>query len=113
MKALSLRFQTLIKDVDQTKRSLKSSREHLQQAEKWAIVGKLAAGVAHSIRNPLTSVKMRLFSMERTLDFSPSQKEDFEVISEEIGHIDTIVTISLRFRALPSSRCSASALRKS
>jgi signal transduction histidine kinase len=101
VKALSRRFQNLIDDVDQTKSKLKWSREHLQQAEKWALVGKLAAGVAHSVRNPLTSVKMRLFSMERTLALTPSQKEDFEVISEEIRHIDTIVGNFLEFSRPP------------
>jgi signal transduction histidine kinase len=101
VKALSLRFQNLIDDVDQTKSKLKWSREHLQQAEKWAMVGKLAAGVAHSVRNPLTSVKMRLFSMERSLALSPTQKEDFEVISEEIRHIDTIVGNFLEFSRSP------------
>jgi signal transduction histidine kinase len=73
----------------------------LQLAEKWALVGKLAAGVAHSVRNPLTSVKMRLFSMERSLALSPSQKEDLEVISEEIRHIDTIVGNFLEFSRPP------------
>lgn len=101
VKALSMRFQNLIDDVDQTRSKLKWSREHLAQAEKWALVGKLAAGVAHSIRNPLTSVKMRLFSMERTLALAPSQKEDFEVISEEIRHIDTIVQNFLEFSRPP------------
>ncbi len=101
VKALSARFQNLIKDVDQTKTKLKLSREHLEQAEKWALVGKLAAGVAHSIRNPLTSVKMRLFSMERTLSLAPSEKEDFEVIAEEIKHIDTIVNNFLEFSRPP------------
>ncbi len=101
VKALSRRFQNLIDDVDQTKSKLKWSREHLQQAEKWALVGKLAAGVAHSVRNPLTSVKMRLFSMERTLALTSSQKEDFEVISEEIRHIDTIVGNFLEFSRPP------------
>ena len=101
VQALSLRFQDLIEDVDQTKSKLKWSREHLAQAEKWALVGKLAAGVAHSVRNPLTSVKMRLFSMERTLALAPSQKEDFEVISEEIRHIDTIVQNFLEFSRPP------------
>ena len=65
------------------------------------MVGKLAAGVAHSIRNPLTSVKMRLFSMKRSLELSASQKEDFEVISEEIRHIDTIVRNFLEFSRPP------------
>ncbi|MEI7449520.1 MAG: ATP-binding protein, partial [Desulfomonile sp.] len=101
VKALSRRFQNLIEDVDQTRTKLKWSREHLQQAEKWALVGKLAAGVAHSVRNPLTSVKMRLFSMERHLALSPSQEEDFEVISEEIRHIDTIVGNFLEFSRPP------------
>lgn len=101
VKALSRRFQNLIHDVDQTRSKLELSQEHLQQAEKWALVGKLAAGVAHSVRNPLTSVKMRLFSMERTLALSSSQKEDFEVISEEIRHIDTILGNFLEFSRPP------------
>ncbi len=101
VQALSDRVQHLMVDVDQTRSKLKWSREHLQQAEKWALVGKLAAGVAHSVRNPLTSVKMRLFSMERTLALSASQKEDFEVIAEEIRHIDTIVGNFLEFSRPP------------
>jgi signal transduction histidine kinase len=65
------------------------------------MVGKLAAGVAHSIRNPLTSVKMRLFSLERSLQLSPTEKEDMEVISEEIRHLDTIVRNFLEFSRRP------------
>lgn len=42
VKALGKIFQTLIADVDQTKSKLEWSREHLEQAEKWALVGKLA-----------------------------------------------------------------------
>jgi signal transduction histidine kinase len=107
VKVLSLRFQDLIEDVDQTKTKLERSREHLAQAEKWALVGKLAAGVAHSVRNPLTSVKMRLFSMERDLALTASQKEDFEVIAEEIRHIDTIVGNFLEFSRPPRLRMQA------
>ena len=73
----------------------------IKDMEKFALVGNLAAGVAHSIRNPLTSVKMRLFSLERRLDLSPIQKEDFAVVSEEIRHIDTIVQNFLEFSRPP------------
>ena len=65
------------------------------------MVGKLAAGVAHTIRNPLTSVNMRLFSLERSLELSQTQQEDFEVISEEVRHIDTIVQNFLEFARPP------------
>ena len=44
---------------------------------------------------------MRLFSLQRGLKLDPSQQEDFEVIAEEIGHIDTIVRNFLEFARPP------------
>jgi signal transduction histidine kinase len=101
VKALSRSVRGLIEDFDFTQTELERSREHLLQAEKMAVVGKLAAGMAHSIRNPLTSVKMRLFSLQRTLKLSSIQKDDLQVISEEIHHIDTIVQNFLDFSRPP------------
>ncbi len=101
VKALGKKIHWLIESVDTTRFELERSRGHLLQSEKLAQIGKLAAGVAHSIRNPLTSVKMRLFSLERTLSLSAAQKEDFDVISEEIFHIDTIVANFLEFSRPP------------
>jgi len=101
VKALSHGVRDLIHDVDQTQSELQKSRESLLQAEKMALVGKLAAGMAHSVRNPFTSVKMRLFSLNRSLKLTDSQKEDFDVISEEIRHIDTIVQNFLEFSRPP------------
>jgi len=101
VKALSRRVYSLIENVDQAQSELERSQEHLLQSGKWAMVGKLAAGVAHSIRNPLTSVNMRLYSLKRSLAMSASQKEDFEVISEEIRHLDAIVRNFLEFSRPP------------
>jgi len=101
VKTLSRSVHGLIEDVGQTQVALKKSRENLLQAEKMAMVGKLAAGMAHSVRNPFTSVKMRLFSLSRSLTLSGTQREDFDVISEEISHIDTIVQNFLEFSRPP------------
>jgi len=101
VKALSHGVRGLIQNVGQTQTELQKSRESLLQTEKMALVGKLAAGMAHSIRNPFTSVKMRLFSLNRSLKLSDSQKEDFDVISQEIRHIDTIVQNFLEFSRPP------------
>ncbi len=102
--ALSRSVRGLIQDVDQTQSELERSRESLVQSEKLALVGKLAAGMAHSIRNPFTSVKMRLFSLARTLDLDGAQEEDFAVIAAEIRHIDTIVQNFLEFSRPPKLR---------
>jgi signal transduction histidine kinase len=99
--ALSRNVENLIQNADQTRNELEKSRESLLQSEKMATVGRLAAGMAHSIRNPFTSVKMRLFSLNRSLDLDAEQREDFDVISQEIRHIDTIVQNFLEFSRPP------------
>jgi signal transduction histidine kinase len=101
VKTLSRHVHDLQQTYTQTQSELAKSREHLLQSEKLALVGKLAAGTSHSIRNPLTSVKMRLFSLGRSLVLDSNQKEDFDVISKEINHIDTIVQNFLEFSRPP------------
>ncbi len=102
--ALSQSVRGLIENVDQTRSELARSRETLLQAEKMAMVGKLAAGMAHGIRNPFTSIQMRLFSLGRSLKLNPAQREDFDVISREIRHVDTIVGNFLEFSRPPRLR---------
>lgn len=101
LKTLSRRVRVLLHDVDHTSVELERSRETLAHAEKMAVMGKLAANMAHSIRNPFTSVQMRLFSLSRSLDLSPMQKEDLEVIAAEIRRIDTILQNFLEFSRPP------------
>ena len=99
--ALRHRVRGLIYDVDYTHTELARSRERLLQSEKMALLGKLAAEVAHSIRNPMTSIKMRLFSLERTLELSPTQREDLAVVAAEMRHLDNIVRNFLEFSRPP------------
>jgi len=104
VKAISRSVRGLIEGIDQTQTELEKSREHLLQAEKMVVVGKLGASMAHSIRNPLTSLKMRLFSLDRSLSLNPQQQEDFQVISEEIVHMDSLVQSFLEFSRPPKLR---------
>jgi signal transduction histidine kinase len=104
VRALGRRVRDLMEDIDQSQSELEKSQEVLLHAEKMALVGKLAAGTAHSIRNPLTSVKMRLFSLSRSLKLDENQKDDFDVISGEINHVDTIVQNFLEFSKPPELR---------
>ncbi len=102
--ALSQSVHGLIEDFDQTHSELERSRERLLRSEKMALIGKLAAEMAHSIRNPMTSIKMRLFSLERDHGLTPAQKEDLDVVSAEMRRLDNIVGNFLEFSRPPRLR---------
>lgn len=97
-------LQDMMRDFGETSDELAKSRRHLLQAERMAMVGELAAGVAHTIRNPFTSIKMRMFSLGRTLDLNEVQNEDLQVIADEIARIDRIVQNFLEFARPPKLR---------
>ena len=101
VESLKQSLQGMMRDFDHTHDELTKSREHLMQAERMAMVGELAAGVAHTIRNPFTSIKMRMFSLSRTLNLDDVQNEDLNVISDEIARIDKIVQNFLEFARSP------------
>jgi two-component system, sporulation sensor kinase A len=74
-----------VKDITDTK---ETTEVLLQKSEKLALVGQLAAGIAHEIRNPLTSIKgfIQLFKSKYTSD-----EEHFNLVLSELERINLIV----------------------
>lgn len=79
----------------------KKMNEQLIRSAKMATLGQLSANIAHEIRNPLTSIKMRLYTLEEQLRHNPSTKEDMGIISEEINRMEKTVKNFLDFTRLP------------
>jgi len=73
----------------------------LERQEKLATLGTLAAGIAHEIRNPLTSLKARLYTLEKHLLVVPAARKDTDIINAEISRLEHIVQDVLSF-ARPS-----------
>lgn len=79
----------------------KKINEQLVRSTKMATLGQLSANIAHEIRNPLTSIKMRLYTLGEQLKHHPSTKEDMSIISEEINRMEKTVKNFLDFARLP------------
>ena len=70
--------------------SLQEQYAKLQQTERLAVVGELAAGMAHEIKNPMAGIKV---SMEVLRKDSPLPQEDKEVLLRVINEIDRITNM--------------------
>ncbi|QKS43930.1 PAS domain S-box protein [Paenibacillus cellulosilyticus] len=78
-------FQIIIRDISERKKN----EELLINSEKLYVAGQLAAGIAHEIRNPLTSLKgfLQLISSGRG-----SGKNYFDIMKSELTRIESIVS---------------------
>jgi signal transduction histidine kinase len=94
--------QQMEEKIQKTTADLRRTEAQLIRSEKFAALGQLAAGIAHEIRNPLTSINILIHSLTEKLPTENSQWEDLKVIEEEILRINEIVDQFLRF-AKPAS----------
>ncbi|PAV29586.1 PAS domain-containing sensor histidine kinase [Virgibacillus profundi] len=86
-------FVSILKDITDKK----EVEEMMIRSEKMSVAGQLAAGVAHEIRNPLTSLKGFL----QLLQAGVNRKEEYyKIMIEEIDKIEAI-TSELLFIAKP------------
>jgi len=73
-------------------------REHLHvESEKLAAVGRLAAGVAHEINNPLTAVLTFSHLLREKEDLGEQDKQDLDLIIHETSRASEIVRGLLDF----------------
>jgi PAS domain S-box-containing protein len=81
-------YQYLAMRSDITER--KQTEELLHRQDKLAAVGQLAAGVAHEIRNPLTSMKGYAEFLQLDEE-DPQRREFLDIILDEINRVNNIV----------------------
>jgi signal transduction histidine kinase len=79
------------------RRTVAQSRALLERQEKLGALGLIVAGLAHEIRNPLNSIKARLFTQRRVLGESSPGLEDNRFIDEEIDRLEGTLSEALQF----------------
>ncbi len=92
--------------VEARTKELRDAQEKLIRGEKLAILGQLAGGVGHELRNPLGAIKNAAYFLKIALE-KPEQevKETLDLLEKEVSTSERIISSLLGFaRPKPPSR---------
>jgi len=91
--------------LEEKTRALEAAREELARNERLAILGQLAGGVSHELRNPLGVIKNAVYYLNMVLPDDAKARKHLGIVEREIAAADRIVTGLLDFaRVTPANR---------
>jgi PAS domain S-box-containing protein len=98
--------RSLEQTVQERSRELQDAHEELQRSEKLSMLGQLAGGVSHELRNPLAVISNAVYYLQSTLsEANGTTKEYLELIASEVRNSERIVSDLLDFsRTRPTQR---------
>jgi len=94
---------TAIRRVELQRRRIQD-RLQAMQTEKLAALGRLVAGVAHEINNPLAGIKAILWRMRRGEVSPEEEREYFDLLQDGLDRMETVVRQLLDFARVRSPR---------
>lgn len=71
-------------ELDRLVEAMNRMLAEVRRAERWAVMGRMAAGVAHEIRNPLSSMKMTVQMLRR----EARDAEPYDLLLREIERLE-------------------------
>lgn len=82
----------LMAEVRKLESERKQTISQVIQMEKMSVMSRLMAGVAHEIKNPLTSIKLAVDNLKMAKDgFSEKQSSYMDVLSEEVARLSSML----------------------
>jgi len=96
LKRIHQRINELADSLRQKIQQERQLRDELQQKERLAALGQVAAGVAHEVRNPLATIRLRT-QMNQRASGDPTIQRNSEIALEEIERLNAIAEQLLYF----------------
>ena len=81
-------------------------REEMTRMDRFASLGRLSAGIAHEIRNPLTGITLLLDDLHDHANVDPESREMLGKALEEIERVEKLINALLSYASPPRSEFS-------
>ena len=94
---LAQSFNDMSRKLLLARERMEAASNKLIQAEKLASIGRISAGIAHEIRNALTSVKLNIQKLVQSDRLDETEKEHLSISQEGISQMEKFVKELLDF----------------
>jgi signal transduction histidine kinase len=92
-------LRTIVQAINTMAESRQKLEADLRREDRLRVMGRVVAGIAHEIRNPLNSIRLTIRVLARRLNCQPSAEEPINLITNEIDRLDSLLKSMLVFRA--------------
>lgn len=89
---------------DRQRKAEEEAREHAIRQEQLQATGRLAAEIAHQLKNPLGIINNAAFNLQRTRQEGKTITQQIAIIREEVDRSDRIITDLMGFAQLSEGK---------
>ncbi len=90
-------FNAMAQALGEQRLEIERNQRFLRQSEKLSAIGELSLGVAHEVRNPLSTIQMTLHALRKRQDLSRVESERVDLALHEVDRLEGLVSSLLEY----------------
>jgi signal transduction histidine kinase len=92
-------LRSIVQAVNRMAEGRQAMESDLRREDRLRVMGRVVAGIAHEIRNPLNSIRLTIRVLSRRLHGEPAGEEPIALVTSEIDRLDSLLKSLLVFRS--------------
>lgn len=102
--AVAFLSSVLAEQAKESRKELQAMEAHVKRVEKMAIIGEMAAGLAHEIKNPLASLRGAIQMLTDDLKKDETSERLLQIVMREADRLNSLVNDFLLFARPPRGK---------